>query len=199
MTFFHFINCMLLTFAPPVILYKFSCLSEYGTMWRCGGAAGGYLIIQTCKLFIMASLDTTFAGWGCILDAIGLYWFLIKQQKASLAQVKILSVAIGWTLGESVVTRFLDFYVNARSTQFDWKYVLSAVEANVNLVENICLCYLLWRYNASHVTHKHIQRLCSILIIFYLLVVNFVLPASVLWKLPSTLALAVISVGLSAY
>ncbi|CAG2161496.1 unnamed protein product [Oppiella nova] len=78
-----------------------------------------------------------------------MYWFLVNQNKASIASVKILSIALGWSLGESIFTRLVDFYLNARSLQFDWTHLLSATEANIHLLQNISVCALLWQWNRS--------------------------------------------------
>lgn len=42
MTFFHFCNCLILAYAPYFIVYKYSALSEYSNIWRCGQAASGF-------------------------------------------------------------------------------------------------------------------------------------------------------------
>jgi len=184
MTFYHFINCVLLTFAPLVLLYKFTPLSEYGSVWRCGGALCGYLLTQMGKLLVIASIMTPTAMWDNLIDCCGLYYFLVKQQKASLAQVKILSVALGWSLGESLLTRLIDFYMNARSMQFDWKHILNAGESNVFLLQNICVCSLLWQWNRTG------QKLSFLILLAYFATVNFV-AVNLLWKGGATLALAV--------
>jgi len=41
MTFFHFCNCLILAYAPYFIVYKYSALSEYSNIWKCGQAALG--------------------------------------------------------------------------------------------------------------------------------------------------------------
>ncbi|RWS10836.1 membrane protein-like protein [Dinothrombium tinctorium] len=147
MTFYYFVNCVLLTFGPLFFVYKFTSLSEYGSIWRCGIALFGYIVTQICKLLIIATLMAPALIWGYLVDVIGIYWVLIKQQKASLSQVKILGVAVGWSFGESLLTRFVDYYVNARSMQFDWKHMLTAIDANLALIQNICICCLLWLWS----------------------------------------------------
>ncbi|RWS24422.1 hypothetical protein B4U80_06443 [Leptotrombidium deliense] len=147
MTFYYFINCVLLTFGPLFFVYKFTPLSEYGSVWRCSIALLGYIFTQICKLLIIATVMTPALVYDYLVDVIGMYWVLVKQQKASLSQVKILGVAVGWSFGESLLTRFVDFYVNARSMQFDWKHMLTAVDANLSLIQNISICCLLWLWS----------------------------------------------------
>lgn len=46
-------------------------------------------------------------------------------------------IAVGWSFGESLLTRVVDFYINARSLQFDWKHLITAAEANLTLVSHL--------------------------------------------------------------
>ncbi|CAG2114099.1 unnamed protein product [Medioppia subpectinata] len=140
MTFYHFINCLFLTFTPIVLLYKFSSLSEYGTIWRTGVGVLAYIVTQVCKLVIIAAVIPPNPLLNHLIDLLGMYWFLVNQNKASIASVKILSIALGWSLGESIFTRLVDFYLNARSLQFDASHLLSATEANIHLVKPGGLC-----------------------------------------------------------
>ncbi|XP_054162654.1 BOS complex subunit TMEM147-like [Oppia nitens] len=149
MTFYHFINCLLLTFAPPIMLYKFSSLSEYGTIWRTGMGVLAYVVTQVCKLLIIAVVMTPNAMMSHLIDCLGMYWFLINQNKASVASVKILSIALGWSVAESIFTRLVDFYLNARSLEFEWIHLISAAEANIVLLQNMCVSALLWQWNRS--------------------------------------------------
>jgi hypothetical protein len=50
-----------------------------------------------------------------------------------------LGTALGWSLAESVFTRLIDFYIKARSLQFDWNNIINACEANVVLVSLLFL------------------------------------------------------------
>uniref|UniRef100_A0A1I7WC27 BOS complex subunit TMEM147 n=1 Tax=Heterorhabditis bacteriophora TaxID=37862 RepID=A0A1I7WC27_HETBA len=55
MTFFHFVNCVFLAYAPYFVAYKYSGLNEYSSVWRCAQAGFGYLITQLVKLYILAT------------------------------------------------------------------------------------------------------------------------------------------------
>jgi len=170
MTFYYFINCVVLTFAPLVFLYKFTSLSEYSSVWKSGLALAGYIVTQVIKLLFIASIMVPPAPLDFLLDCVGLYYILTRQHKATLPEVKILSVALGWSFGESVLTRFVDFYINARSLQFDWKYLLIAGEANVALFQNVCVCSLLWMMTSRTGSKK----VPSTLIFAYLVALHFV-------------------------
>jgi len=186
MTFYHFVNCLCLTFVPPFLLYKFSALSEYGTIWRCGMGLVAYMVTQVCKLMLMAVVMAPNPIWDHLIDCLGLYWFLVKQQKASLAQVKILSIALGWSLGESLFTRLIDFYINARSLQFDWKHILSAGEANIILLQNIIVCCLLWHWSRGS------SKLSIALIMIYYVTLTLI-GVNLLYKSGITLTFGIIT------
>ena len=65
--------------------------SEYGTIWRAGFGVLAYIVTQVCKLLIIAAVMTPNPLWSHLIDCIGMYWFLVNQQKASVASVKVLS------------------------------------------------------------------------------------------------------------
>ena len=150
MSFYYFVNCISLTFLPLFFVYKFTPLSEYGSIYRCSFALFAYLVVQIVKLTIMATLPLPAFLFDHLIDCLGLYYVLVKQQKASLIQVKILGVAVGWSFGESILTRLIDFYVNAKSMQFDWRHIISAMDANVTLIQTICTCTLIWNYSRGN-------------------------------------------------
>ena len=58
-------------------------------------------------------------------------------------------LALGWSVTESICTRLINFYINARSLQFSWEHFLSAGAANLALVSfpgrsiKICLAIML--------------------------------------------------------
>ncbi|KAH7640395.1 BOS complex subunit TMEM147 [Dermatophagoides farinae] len=167
MTFYHFVNCLLLTFGPPVILYRFSVISEYGTLMRVLTGALSYILTQMSKMLIIAGLVNLTEFWEHLIDCIGLYYSMVHYQKASVASVKILSTALGWTVTESIFTRLVNFYINARSLQFDWHHLIDACGANIDLVQNICLCSLLWYWNRKS------NKLYLAMIIGYILAISF--------------------------
>ncbi|KAL1474650.1 hypothetical protein MTO96_020539 [Rhipicephalus appendiculatus] len=55
MTLFHFGNCVALAYVPYLLTYKYSGLSEYGAFWKCVQAAAMYIVMQLCKMLILAT------------------------------------------------------------------------------------------------------------------------------------------------
>lgn len=104
------------------------------------------------------------------IDCIGMYFTLSRQPKALLTEVKILSVAVGWSIGESVLTRLVNYYVNARAAGFDIAHLIQAVESNVTLLQYIATCGLLFLC-----TRPSVSKIWPLFILsFYLVCLNFV-------------------------
>lgn len=53
--------------------------------------AVGYIVTQVCKMLLIAGLVNLSSFWEHVIDCIGMYYFLVHHQKASVASVKILS------------------------------------------------------------------------------------------------------------
>lgn len=51
----------------------------------------GYIVTQISKILLIAGLVNLSPFWEHIIDLMGMYYFLVHHQKASLASVKILS------------------------------------------------------------------------------------------------------------
>ena len=68
-------------------------------------------------------------------------------------------MAVGWNFGESLLTRFLDFYVNAKSMQFDWKHIITAIEANLSLVSFLFKFFIFYLIAniSSYLSYKQSQ------------------------------------------
>lgn len=49
-------------------------------------------------------------------------------------QIRILVAGLGWAAADLVLTKALPLWVGARGLQFDWKYILMSLDANVSLV-----------------------------------------------------------------
>eukprot|EP00696_Hemimastix_kukwesjijk_P013385 gnl/Hemi2/26762_TR9000_c0_g1_i1.p1 gnl/Hemi2/26762_TR9000_c0_g1~~gnl/Hemi2/26762_TR9000_c0_g1_i1.p1 ORF type:complete len:237 (+),score=51.60 gnl/Hemi2/26762_TR9000_c0_g1_i1:88-798(+) len=163
MTFFHLVNCLLLTFFPSFIFYKCTPLSENGslgvTLW--GGLT--YLLTQLAKMIILATfLPSTEAGvfytshelfkWFVGLgDVYGLYLLL---SSSNYNDFRMLGVGLGWATADSLCLRFVLFVVGARALEFDWKYIQESIEANINIVHYLALTVLVWLYTRKKLDRK---------------------------------------------
>lgn len=59
--------------------------------------------------------------------------------------------------------------------QFEWKHILTAVEANFNLLENICICSMLWLWSRGG------QKVPIAILLLYFIALT-ILGENVLWK-----------------
>lgn len=104
------------------------------------------------------------------IDCIGMYLTLLRQPKAALTEVKVLSVAVGWSIGESLLNRLVNYYVNARAAGFDVSHLIQAVESNITLLQYIATCGLLFLCTRSSSS----KILPLVILAVYLLSLNFV-------------------------
>lgn len=68
--------------------------------------------------------------------------------------LKVLSVALAWTMADSVCSYMLYFLMNATGEEFRWEYIQSAIQANFDLIERIALVALVYSYEKLKVQGK---------------------------------------------
>lgn len=143
---------------------------ESFTLWKTFVGFASYILTQMVKFSIIATLLITLPI--CLdlaIDCVGMYLSLSRQPKAALTEVKVLSVAVGWSIGESILTRVVNFYVNARAAGFDLEHLTRAAESNISLLQYIATCALLYLC-----TRPAISKLGPLLIIgSFLIVLQF--------------------------
>jgi len=175
MTMFHFGNCVALAFGPYVLTYKYSGLPEYSAFWKCVQASGIYMITQLCKMLMLAtffpttdiqtnSLATEIAKTTVDFgDIIGLG--VVMSRMNAMAHIKILVAGLGWAWAELVVTCALPLWVGARGLEFDWKYIMMSLEANVNLVQHLCTTVLVWLWWRTTLATIHRSVVAALLVV----------------------------------
>lgn len=62
MSFFHFVNCVVLAYAPYFISYRYSNLSDYTSVWKCIQAGIIYFVTQFFKMMAVATFFPTFTN-----------------------------------------------------------------------------------------------------------------------------------------
>eukprot|EP01137_Pigoraptor_chileana_P026802 Opistho-2@656 len=163
MTFFHFVNCAALTYAPFYISYKTTKLSEYDARSGCIRAGLVYLATQVLKFVILATIfsssPTVNTDWEHadaslydsllhvaidLVDIVGMYYAVGSTRTSGPGDLKVLIVGLGWAAGEAVVTLLLPLWVGARSDEFDWKFIRMGLDANLRLIHHIGVAALLW-------------------------------------------------------
>ncbi|CAI5516145.1 unnamed protein product [Closterium sp. Naga37s-1] len=168
MTYFHFFNCAALSFAPHLIFYKATPLSEYGTWTASLKAALVFFAAMLLKMILWASLLPEFdhdpalaapshldarqealrAVIGAGVDLAGMRYALVHVSHRNMAfEHKFQAVGLGWALAESVSKRLVPLWVGAGGMEFKWDFLLDALSSNIELVSTVtlaALASLLW-------------------------------------------------------
>ena len=56
---------------------------------------------------------------------------------------KVITIALGWSLAESLFSNFFYYLMNLTGEEFTWEYIRTAMLANVKLVEKIAIIALI--------------------------------------------------------
>nr|CAG4647374.1 EOG090X0CTK [Megafenestra aurita]SVE92635.1 EOG090X0CTK [Megafenestra aurita] len=163
MTLYHFGNCLALSYVPFWIVYKYCGLSEYGAFWKCVQAGGVYALTQLGKMLLLATFFPTAGDYShedpdnfsplqellkCTVDLIDLVGISVVMSRiAGKGHTKVLIAGLGWAGAELVLSRLLVFWVGARGTEFDWKYIQKSFEANISIVHFLSVTALVWLYS----------------------------------------------------
>lgn len=86
------------------------------------------------------------------LDIIGIYFVLSKA--IGDKDVKILGVALGWSLGENLLSRLAPLWMGARGLEFEWKYIQMALLSNINMVFYIAFVTLIYLYSKKSIDER---------------------------------------------
>ncbi|EFO90236.1 hypothetical protein CRE_23701 [Caenorhabditis remanei] len=160
MSFFHFINCIALSFAPYFIVYKYSGINEYSSIWKCATASGGYLLTQLAKLLILATFFPDLDGEGFailpeflkssadIIDVIGLH-LLMTNFLAGKGEVRFVVGGLGWGFAHSIAHRLVLLWVGARGTAFTWRWIQTSLNSSADLMVIVSLACLTWMITRS--------------------------------------------------
>ncbi|XP_018006555.1 transmembrane protein 147 [Hyalella azteca] len=176
MTFYHLGNCLFLAYGPYFLTYKYFELSEYGAFWKCVQVGGMYLLTQLCKMLLLATFFPADlpspAGISLLteifkstMDFGDLFAISLVLRKISASgPIKVLIAGLGWSTADMVLTRVLPLWVGARGLQFDWKYIIMSLEANVVMVHHLAVTALvyLWSRTDSSSPHRPLLALLAV-------------------------------------
>jgi len=153
-------NCMLLTFAPFVIVYRGTKLSEENALYSCVMAGLGFAATQILKIFVMATFLPSFVYDGAhfslaqeilksltlLVDWFGIYYTIQLTPRLSKFETsaRILCVGIGWSAGEAIASYLIPLWIGARGMEFSWQYIEMGISANINLWLHTAFIGLVW-------------------------------------------------------
>lgn len=156
MTFVHFLNCVALAYAPYVVVYKSSILSEYNALNRIIFAGFIYMVTQLGKMLLLATffppMENASGDFHFLaeflktmvdfIDLVGIY-FLINGTVGK-PELKVMITGFGWAVAEVVFSSIVPFWVGARGLEFDWKFIRMALDSNISLIHVLSISALVW-------------------------------------------------------
>jgi len=176
MTFFHFVNCALLTFSPYFIIYHAKLL-EYSQLTTILYVSLAYVATQLSKLILLATFvpsseanvfdfvqEVMKAVIG-VADIVGIY-VLFRFGSTAPRDVRILALAIGWAGAESVMVRLAPLWINARGLEFSWSHIHIAIDANINIVVYVGFATLVWFFRKEKSQKSYSSQVLSGLVVF---------------------------------
>ncbi|KAF2367334.1 Protein of unknown function DUF2053 membrane [Trinorchestia longiramus] len=179
MTYYHLGNCLLLAYGPYFLTYKYFELSEYGAFWKCVQVGGMYLLTQLCKMLLLATffpadlpspvgvslLTEVFKATMDFGDLFALS--LVLRKISASGPIKVLIAGLGWSTADMILTRALPLWVSARGLQFDWKYLIMSLEANVVMIHHLAVTALVYLWSRTDRNSPHrplliVLAVCSV-------------------------------------
>ncbi|TKR68106.1 hypothetical protein L596_024139 [Steinernema carpocapsae] len=160
MTFFHFVNCALLAYAPIFISYKYTGLSEYTTFVKCALSAFAYFGTQFAKMMVLATFFPTTEGdefdifmelmknSADVFDVIGMH-LAMTHFLTGRGEMRFIAAGVGWAAAHSVASYFITFVSGARATAFSWSYIQTAFAANIDLFFFVSFSTLVWLFSRN--------------------------------------------------
>jgi len=81
---------------------------------------------------------------------------------------KVITIALGWSLAESLFSNFFYYLMNLTGEEFTWEYIRTAMLANVKLVEKIAIIALIQCMQKLMNDNKVYAHIIIIIIIKYI-------------------------------
>uniref|UniRef100_A0A6B2LH87 BOS complex subunit TMEM147 n=1 Tax=Arcella intermedia TaxID=1963864 RepID=A0A6B2LH87_9EUKA len=152
MTYYHFLNCVVLAFGPSIIVYNV-ILNEYNFIKVSIFAGLAFLAAQLSELIVEGTLitapevETQFDIVRVVLRAMissldFLFIFLVLRKHTRY--LDMITVGLAWSLTESVATRLFPLWMGARGLEFSYSHLKVAVEANFYLVIYLAVSTLIF-------------------------------------------------------
>merc|ERR1711865_698089 len=92
------------------------------------------------------------------------YNFALRGERTE----KVLSLGVGWSGMESVLSRLLPIFFGARAVEFEWSYLVMGIKANLSILVFIAFARLISRCSIKNDDSMDKASFRRILIIFAL-------------------------------
>lgn len=147
---------------------KYFCRSEYGAFYKVMQSAGMYMFTQLCKMLVLATFfpDSLASQENFnfiaellrtsidVIDLLGIALMLSKIP--GKGHSKQISVGLGWSTAELILSRALPLWVGARGAEFSWIYIQKCLESNILLIQHLATTTLLWLYSRHDLNRKYV-------------------------------------------
>lgn len=182
MTYSHFVVVGFLTFFTPWVISRSKKLSDTNTTPNIAIAAVFYILSQIAKLLFIA----TFLGEGTsnrflwsqellksTLSAIDLvfFYFLFNSKilSGSNKDARVISVGLGWSVGENIVSRLIPLWMGATQSHFTWKWIQMGVLANIHILLYISVVSLMSLYTRKNVDENKVRMVTWGMLVYILI------------------------------
>ena len=81
--------------------------------------------------------------------------------------LKVLTVGLIWTLAHSICSNLLYFLMNATGEEFNWEYIITAIESNFDLIERLAVVALVQCFEQADKSFKYKATIGFILVFKY--------------------------------
>lgn len=81
--------------------------------------------------------------------------------------LKVLTVGLIWTLANSICSNLLYFLMNATGEEFNWEYIITAIESNFDLIERLAVVALVQCFDQADKSFQYKSTIGAILVFKY--------------------------------
>lgn len=99
-----------------------------------------------------------------VVDVLGLYLTIIYFLTGR-SETRVFVAGMGWAGAHAISTYLVGFLFGARTRGFHWKYVQSAVDANIDIFFYLSMAGLVWLFTRNDLT-TNAKRLVGVLLAF---------------------------------
>lgn len=141
------VNLIGLAFAPHIVYFYATQLSEYGV----GAAVIKGALVHVATAAVKMVLFANFLPGGAdmpqlkdlvqfmisLVDVIGVWFAIAKVQHRNISNShKYQAVGLGWAFADSAITRFFPLLLGSRSPEFEPSLIVTAIASNVVLIRS---------------------------------------------------------------
>ncbi len=184
MTFTHFLNCTILTYAPIYVIFSAKNLHDqpigkfflWGLLYYTISTLTKMLLYATVipyNIIETESYNLSQEGLKIVINLIEIFFLILTLKNKSNfidgkeTGLKVIVVALSWALAENLFSYFLFFLTNATSDEFSWEYLQIAIKANIDLFERIAIVALVEAYRLLQENKKVNLHIFFLLLLKY--------------------------------